>query len=34
VVTDNRRHFLSALRFGLRIETPVEYLAGLKRKRS
>jgi predicted nucleic acid-binding protein len=34
VVTDNRRHFLSALRFGLRIETPAEFLVGLKRKRS
>jgi predicted nucleic acid-binding protein len=34
VVTDNRRHFLSALRFGMRVETPSEFLAGLKRKRS
>lgn len=34
VVTDNRRHFLSALRYGMRIETPTEFLAGLKRKRS
>jgi predicted nucleic acid-binding protein len=34
VVTDNRRHFLSALRYGMRIETPAEFLAGLKRKRS
>ena len=32
VVTDNRRHFLSALRYGMRVETPAEYLAGLKRK--
>jgi len=34
VVTDNRRHFVSALRFGLRVETPAEFLAGLKGKRS
>ena len=33
VVTDNRRHFLSALRYGLRVETPLEFLGGLKRKR-
>ena len=33
VVTDNRRHFLSALRHGLRVETPTEFLAALKRKR-
>jgi predicted nucleic acid-binding protein len=33
VVTDNRRHFLAALRHGLRVETPSEFLAGLKRKR-
>ena len=26
IVTDNRRHFLSALRYGLRVETPTEYL--------
>ena len=29
VVTDNRRHFLSALRYGLRVETPTEFLAAL-----
>jgi hypothetical protein len=34
VVTDNRRHFLSALRYGMRVETPSEFLAGLKNKRS
>lgn len=34
VVTDNRRHFLSALRYGMRVETPAEFLAGLKAKRS
>jgi predicted nucleic acid-binding protein len=33
VITDNRRHFLSALRHGLRVETPSEFLAALKRKR-
>ena len=32
VVTDNRRHFLSALRYGIRVETPAEFLAGLKGK--
>jgi predicted nucleic acid-binding protein len=31
VVTDNRRHFLSALRHGLRVETPAEFLAGMSR---
>lgn len=30
VVTDNRRHFLSALRYDLRVETATEFLAGLK----
>jgi len=32
VVTDNRRHFLSALRYGLRVETPAEFVASLKKK--
>lgn len=32
IVTDNRRHFLAALRHGLRVETPGEFLAGLKKK--
>ncbi len=32
IVTDNRRHFLSALRYGVRVETPAEYLATVKRK--
>jgi hypothetical protein len=27
VVTDNRRHFLAALRHGMRVETPAEFLA-------
>ena len=30
VVTDNRRHFLSALRYDMRVETPLEFLAALK----
>jgi predicted nucleic acid-binding protein len=30
IVTDNRRHFLAALRYGIRVETPVEFLEGLK----
>jgi len=33
VVTDNRRHFLSALRYGIRVETPTEFMAALKGKR-
>jgi toxin FitB len=32
VVTDNRRHFLAALRHGLRVETPSEFLRSLKGK--
>jgi predicted nucleic acid-binding protein len=31
VVTDNRRHFIAALRHGLRVETPAEFLARLKK---
>jgi len=34
IVTDNRRHFLSALRYAIRVETPAEFLAGTKGKRS
>ncbi len=34
VVTDNRRHFLSALRHGLRVETPHEFLTRSKPGRS
>jgi predicted nucleic acid-binding protein len=30
IVTDNRRHFLSALRHGLRVTTPSEFLDDLK----
>ena len=33
VVTDNRRHFLSALRYGMRIETPAEFLTALKKRK-
>ncbi len=33
VVTDNRRHFLATLRFGIRVETPAEFMAGLKPKK-
>lgn len=33
VVTDNRRHFVTALRHGLRVETPTEFLASLKGQR-
>jgi predicted nucleic acid-binding protein len=30
IVTDNRRHFLAALRHGIRVETPPEFAASLK----
>lgn len=33
VVTDNRRHFLAALRYGIRVETPAEFLGGLKKSK-
>jgi predicted nucleic acid-binding protein len=33
IVTDNRRHFLSALRYGIRVETPTEFVATLKTRR-
>lgn len=33
IVTDNRRHFLSALRHDLRVETPSEFISGLKPNR-
>ena len=32
-VTDNRRHFLSALRYDMRVETPVEFVASLRARR-
>jgi hypothetical protein len=31
VITDNRRHFLSALRYDMRVETPREFMASFKR---
>ena len=31
VVTDNRRHFLSALRYDMRVETPLEFMTALKK---
>jgi predicted nucleic acid-binding protein len=34
VVTDNRRHFVSALRYDLRVETPAEFLDRLKKAKS
>jgi predicted nucleic acid-binding protein len=30
IVTDNRRHFVSALRHGLRVETPTEFLQSVR----
>jgi len=33
IVTDNRRHFLASLRHGLRVESPTEFLAGLKARK-
>jgi predicted nucleic acid-binding protein len=33
IVTDNRRHFLAALRHGIRVETPAEFAAAEKRRR-
>ncbi len=33
VVTDNRRHFLAALRHGMRVETPAEFLTAFKARR-
>jgi toxin FitB len=32
IVTDNRRHFVAALRHGIRVETPAEFIAALKKK--
>lgn len=34
IVTDNRRHFMSALRHGIKVETPSEFLATIKPKRT
>ena len=33
VVTDNRRHFLGALRHGIRVETPTEFVRAMKTRR-
>ena len=33
IVTDNRPHFLSALRYDVRVETPAEFLAAVKRSK-
>jgi predicted nucleic acid-binding protein len=30
IVTDNRRHFLASLRYGIRVETPTEFLTTMK----
>jgi predicted nucleic acid-binding protein len=34
VITDNRRHFMAALRHGIRVETPAEFLATFKPRRA
>ena len=34
IVTDNRRHFLAALRHGIRVETPGEFFRTMKARRS
>jgi predicted nucleic acid-binding protein len=34
IVTDNRRHFLTSLKHGIRVETAAEFAASLKRGRS
>jgi predicted nucleic acid-binding protein len=33
IVTDNRRHFLSALRYDVRVETPAEFLTTIKERK-
>jgi predicted nucleic acid-binding protein len=33
IITDNRRHFLAALRHGIRVETPSEFAAAMKGRR-
>jgi predicted nucleic acid-binding protein len=32
IVTDNRRHFLSALRYGIRVDTTAEFAATLRKR--
>jgi predicted nucleic acid-binding protein len=34
IVTDNRKHFVAALRHGIRVETTEEFAAGLRRQKS
>jgi hypothetical protein len=34
VISDNRRHFVSALRYGVRVETAAGFTAALKDRRS
>lgn len=34
IVTDNRRHFMAALRHGIRVDMPAEFLATLKARRT
>jgi predicted nucleic acid-binding protein len=34
IVTDNRRHFLAALRHGVRVEAPAEFLTTIRPKRA
>ncbi len=34
IVTDNRRHFLASFRHGIKVETPAEFLAGIKPRRT
>ena len=34
VVTDNRRHFIAALRYGMRVETPGEFTSTFKPRRT
>jgi predicted nucleic acid-binding protein len=32
IVTDNRRHFLTALRYDMRVQTPTEFLDAMKKR--
>lgn len=34
IVTDNRRHFLAALRYDMRVQTPAEFLASIRPRKS
>jgi predicted nucleic acid-binding protein len=34
IVTDNRRHFVSALRHGIRVETPREFADGMRSRKA